>query len=398
VLLECSTVSDWRQIQARIRKAKTSSEPAAQLAKLFERTRDAMAAFELAAVEERAGNSAEAIRWYTTAAQRFRRADWKTKAHDGLTRLGAAIPETPSPDPAQALPQEAAEQVTSSSTFTFVARVETSDATEAEPAASPDEFFRRVLDEERPAPSTQPPAALESGVPAVEGAAGRRRRHRGRRGGRGRRKGKGPAASTPAAGPTTNKALTIDIPPVAPAARSSAAGDSVYTARAWEPAAAPPPSFTPRSSSAEVPDLERGPQMPVRGRPGDPALSSRQAYLESQLRRLLAAAPRSVGEADLAPAGPGVFLISDSDQITYYYVEACQTLRIGIANVLRERRGRVVEREPLRGRFAENLGIPEARVSKYLKDNCLVRWLQLDDGASNLAHFAIAVLRPALND
>jgi hypothetical protein len=138
--------------------------------------------------------------------------------------------------------------------------------------------------------------------------------------------------------------------------------------------------------------------MPVRGRPGDPALSSRQAYLESQLRRLLAAAPRSVGEAELAPAGPGVFLISDSDQMTYYYVEACQTLRIGIANVLRERRGRVVEREPLRGRFSENLGIPEAKVSKYLKDYCLVRWLQLDEGASNLAHFAIAVLRPALND
>ncbi|HYA24869.1 MAG TPA: hypothetical protein VEF05_11955, partial [Terriglobales bacterium] len=139
------------------------------------------------------------------------------------------------------------------------------------------------------------------------------------------------------------------------------------------------------------------PRVPVRGRPGDPALSSRQAYLESQLRRLLAATPHSVGEADSAPAGPGVFLVSDSDQITYYYVEACQTLRIGIANLLRERRGRV-EREPLRARFAENLGIPEARVSKYLKDNCLVRWLQLDDGASNLAHFAIAVLRPALND
>ena len=140
-LLECLTVSDWRQIQARIRKAKTSSEPAAQLAKLFERTRDAMAAFELAAVEERAGNSAEAIRWYTTAAQRFRRADWKTKAHDGLTRLGAAIPETPSPDAAPALPQEAAEPVLSSSTFTFVARVETSDATEAKPWRPPMSFF-----------------------------------------------------------------------------------------------------------------------------------------------------------------------------------------------------------------------------------------------------------------
>jgi len=387
-------VSDWRQIQARIRKAKTSTEPAVQLAKLFERTRDAMAAFELAGVEERAGNSAEAIRWYTVAAQRFRRADWKTKAHDGLTRLGAAIPEATTPDAAPAPSLEIPDPTFSSSSFALEVRIEPADS--AEPAASPDEFFRRVLDEERPAPSAPPAAASESVAPAVDGAPGRRRRHRGRRGGRGRRKGKAPAtAATVAAPPTTARVPAAMAAPVAPAARISAVGDSVYTARPWEPPAAPPASYSERPAE---PAASVEPQMPVRGRPGDPALSSRQAYLESQLRRLLAAAPRSVGEAELAPAGPGVFLISDSDQMTYYYVEACQTLRIGIANVLRERRGRVVEREPLRGRFSENLGIPEAKVSKYLKDYCLVRWLQLDEGASNLAHFAIAVLRPALND
>ena len=27
-----------------------------------------------------------------------------------------------------------------------------------------------------------------------------------------------------------------------------------------------------------------------------------------------------------------------------------------------------------------------------------IGWLQLDEGASHLAHFAIAILRPALND
>jgi len=27
-----------------------------------------------------------------------------------------------------------------------------------------------------------------------------------------------------------------------------------------------------------------------------------------------------------------------------------------------------------------------------------VRWLQLDEGASNFAHFVIAVLRPTLNE
>jgi hypothetical protein len=37
-------------------------------------------------------------------------------------------------------------------------------------------------------------------------------------------------------------------------------------------------------------------------------------------------------------------------------------------------------------------------VSSYLKEHCAVRWLQLDEGASHLAHFAIAVLRPVVNE
>jgi hypothetical protein len=37
-------------------------------------------------------------------------------------------------------------------------------------------------------------------------------------------------------------------------------------------------------------------------------------------------------------------------------------------------------------------------VAKYLAEHCVVRWLQLDEGASNFAHFVIAVLRPALNE
>ena len=85
-------MADWRQIQARIRKAKSSSDPPAQLAELYERTRDAMVAFELATWQEKAGNHAEAARWYTSAAQRFRRALWRTKAEEALTRLGAPIP------------------------------------------------------------------------------------------------------------------------------------------------------------------------------------------------------------------------------------------------------------------------------------------------------------------
>src|SRR3970282_1214526 len=102
-------MADWRQIQARIRKAKGSSEPAAQLAELYEPTSDPRVAFELAVCQEQAGNQAETVQWYTTAAQRFRRAQWRTKAEEALTRLGAPIPE-PGPAPA---PEQLAELVRS---------------------------------------------------------------------------------------------------------------------------------------------------------------------------------------------------------------------------------------------------------------------------------------------
>src|SRR5580692_2071133 len=85
-------MADWRQIQARIRKAKASTTPAEQLAELYERTRDAMVAFELARWQEKAGENAEAAKWYTSAAERFRRAQWRVKAVEALTRLGAPIP------------------------------------------------------------------------------------------------------------------------------------------------------------------------------------------------------------------------------------------------------------------------------------------------------------------
>jgi len=88
-------VSDWRQIQARIRKARTSADPPGQLAALYERTRDAMVAFELAQFHEKIGANIEAVRWYTAAAERFRRAQWKQKAEEALTRLGAPIPVAP---------------------------------------------------------------------------------------------------------------------------------------------------------------------------------------------------------------------------------------------------------------------------------------------------------------
>src|ERR1700733_12505472 len=94
-LLQYRPVSDWRQIQARIRKARTSADPPGQLSALYERTHDAMVAFELGQLYEKAGTIPEAVRWFTTAAERFRRPQWKQKAEEGLVRLGAPIPVTP---------------------------------------------------------------------------------------------------------------------------------------------------------------------------------------------------------------------------------------------------------------------------------------------------------------
>jgi len=116
-----------------------------------------------------------------------------------------------------------------------------------------------------------------------------------------------------------------------------------------------------------------------------------------QFRRLLTCAPLKFDEADRAPLGPGVLLLTDSDLTTYYHVEACQTLRIAIASLLRGGSSRR-DGESIKPRLADHVWFAESRVAKYLSDHCVVRWLQLDEDASRFAHFVIAVLRPALND
>lgn len=238
------------------------------------------------------------------------------------------------------------------------------------------------------APTPATTAAAEA-TPTSEGGAERRRRRRGRRGGRGRHKGPRtgvPAAVVPAAPPAPPSmfdrvAESRTFPVVRPAASTE-----IAESRAHEPE--PVRSYVPAASAASS---------SARVRSGDPALSSRMAQLESQLRRLLACSLHSLEQADEAPAGPGVFLITDSDQTTYYYAEACQTLRVGIGNMLRSGRGSR-EGSNLKEKLAEHLGINEARVGKYLKEHCGVRWLQLDEGAPLLAHFAVAVLRPISNE
>jgi len=394
------TMADWRQIQARIRKAKAGGDAAAKLAELYERTRDAMVAFELARWQEKAGEHAEAARWYTAAAERFRRSQWKTKAEAALARL-----RNPSSAPPIDADAETKAEEGSSSDGSEVnekpfaqddahleshSSDEPSHATEQqhqgdhetnqfEPAIESKESELQMTAGSGPASKPAPSDA------AADQAIRKRPRRRGRRGGRNRR-------GAPRAGsdsPNTNLKSTvssghIDAPSEAPT-------------RTSPPPA--PPSNEPTSPVEQPPYIGERSNAALRGRgrPGEPALASRMAHLESQLRRLLASPQAKLEQAESAPAGPGVLLLSDSEQVTHYYVESCQTLRIAIGNLIRGGRGGK-DLPQLKQRLAENLGIAETRVTNYLKEHCAVRWLQLDQGASELAHFAIAVLRPAVND
>src|ERR1700690_3978128 len=95
-------MADWRQIQARIRKAKNSADAPTKLSELYQRTHDAMVAWELGTVAEKAERNEDAVKWYTIAAEPFSRADWKKKAGEALARLGAPLPGAgakPSPEP-----------------------------------------------------------------------------------------------------------------------------------------------------------------------------------------------------------------------------------------------------------------------------------------------------------
>lgn len=358
-------MANWRQIQGRIRRARTSADPIGKLTELYQKTRDAMVAFETATFAEKAGQTDEAVRWFTTAAERFRRADWRQKAADALTRLGAPVPEFAAEAAPRATP--AKESVEKTEFTGSLAMPAESDATETVASA-----------EVNPEPSQMPSASAAA-------PAGQHKRRRGRRGGRRhKRRGAGAAASSSLPSPRQVES------PVPRAAMLEEAEVPYATAPIIEP-------LSPRGDAETSQFVERATYI----RAGEPALASRFAHLESLLRRLISGALHRVDEVEDAPAGPGVFLLSDSDLTMNYYVEACQTLRIGAAQLVRAGRAGKGAREhggaSLRAQMAEHLGISEAKVSDYLKKHCVVRWLQLDTDAPHLAHFAIAVLRPVLN-
>ncbi len=344
-------MADWKQITARIRRARTGKDPAAQLTNLFIKTRDAMVAFELARYFESVGNSADAGRWYLTAAERFRRSDWKTKAQESATRLGAT---------------EAAEIPAGLTKPEVVATAnETQPAGESEPEKVPAEADSSVVGSEAGTPVEHRPTPSGPGHRQRRGRRGHDSHRPSRRGDSSQRDSRlfGPSRSFTPAAPPEEAAPTV----IEPSSRAS---------------------FD-ETSEISSPSL--------RGRSGDPGLASRLSQLEMNFRRLLACAPTKLEDADRAPAGPGVWVLTDSDLTTYYYVEACQTLRVAIPNMARggtARRGG----ESIKPKLAEHLGIAETRVSKYLADHCVVRWLQMDDGAAHFAHFLVAVLHPSLNE
>jgi len=356
-------MADWKQITARIRRARGSRDPGGQLTLLYEKTNDAMVAFELGRHFEIAKDPAQALQWYLAAATKFRRGDWKTKARDAVVRLGGDLP--PDNDPAP----------------------ETASASSEEPASPPAAVtipdptvpFEQTATafESLTAPAEESPSSSEQPVESETGA-DKKHRRRGRRGGRNRRKtSPGETARTSSRAPAL--ARIVEPSP--------------------EPAEILPPRTVdsraiPRIPVEQVPD----PGAPaIKGRFGDPGLASRLSLLEMQLRRLLTCPPAKLDESAHAPAGPGVFVLTDDDMTTYYYVEACDTLRIAIGSLARSglsRRGNT----NLKSLLADHLGIPETRVTKYLSDHCVVRWLQLDEGSAYFCHFAIAVLRPNLNE
>jgi hypothetical protein len=407
-------MTDWRQIQARIRKAKNSPDALTKLNELFQRTRDGMVAWELGVVEEKAERMGEALTWYTVAAERFRRAEWKKKAEEAVVRLGGTIPV------ATSAPKSEEHSEIDQSLAAELSGVDAKDEDE-EPEASPSPLAYGEIPEseydQASEANAQAAVTAAASTAALEDAGAttgplKKKRRRGRRGGRGRRRKDVVAApglpmqafAESSDSPLPKPELPKPLPFRQPEQRAAAFERPSSVERA---AIAERPIPEPiRQVPVEMPSP--APQLPsersTHGRAGDPALASRMAQLESMLRRLLSSPLHRLDEAEHAPAGPGVFLLSDSDQVTSYYVEACQTLRVGLGNLGRggrtgksSRGGRTFSESGFKNKLAEHLGINESKVAQYMKDHCVVRWIQLDVDAPHLAHFVISLLRTPLN-
>jgi len=419
-------VGNWKQVQARIRKARTGADAPAKLEQLFLKTRDGMVAFELAKVHEEGQREGDALDWYRKAFERFRRDEWRNKAAEAITRLGGtppAVPETQeepgeqeqaAPRPAPAAP--AAHVPTPRSWAALpdqlyyrdqepqvAGELPESEEEESMTSGNADEATETTETEITEAEPIPAGVSHESPQPGMgeKAAGGGKRRRRGRRGGRRHRRGgasdrpAGAAGQPHGAGQSQQGQAgghSQNYPPSQPTRPEE---------HPQAPAPVPPRVAPPRPEGDDTAGWLGARAEEMRTRAGDPGLASRVARLEMQIRRLLACPPHKVSDGDLAPAGPGVLLLSDSDLTTHYYICACDTLRIEISRLTRSDRGgrnRGREGRPLRSQMADHLEISENQVSKYLESHCVVRWLQLDEGAPKVAHFATAVLDPILKE
>lgn len=395
-------MADWRQIRARIRRAKSGPDPATRLEQLFDKTRDGMVAFELAQLEEESGRIERAADWYKRAWQRFRRSEWKQKAEEALVRHGIPIPAEESPRQAEvAQPASAPDEISSEMNEKMdfephpapehvpapeqipelMSAVPEAPAAAEEPSVTPEQEkegeSEAVLAGESPAPvSTEAPARP------------RRRRHRGGRGrGRGKRAAETPAQTPPESDDHATAPVEAKEPeqPQQPEASNHDDHHERRTERRSE--RRPGRSSSRGSTRAYLPEVQIY-------RRGEPALASEIKALEAKLRQLLASPAQTLGEVGELPANPGVFLLSDLDLTTMYYLEACGNMRSALDQLVSGRRGR---QGSVRSRLAKYLGISDSQAGRYLKEHCAARWIDLEESDSNaLGHFARAVLRPEL--
>src|SRR5271168_4886377 len=291
-----AAMADWRQIQARIRKAKNSADAPTKLSELYQRTHDAMVAWELGAVAEKAERNEDAVKWYTIAAERFRRADWKKKAEEALARLGAPIPVAgakPSPEPVFA----AANAAETEPSHEYHGP---GDSEEAQPRLALGEIPEDGVDYAGDSIEVETVHLSDATPPTGAGVAdidanGKKKRRRGRRGGRGRRRKGAPAAPGLPSQAFAESGATHAPSSVAPQTRVPAPTPRFQPSRPaphtepYErvPAAAVAPHEPEYSTHAD----QAAPMLPsertAHGRAGDPALASRMSKLESMLRRLV---------------------------------------------------------------------------------------------------------------
>jgi len=176
-------MTDWKQITARIRRARTSKDPAGQLSNLYQKTRDAMVAFELAKYFETSGRMPMLLMVFSGGGEISPRGLEDQSAGSGGAACGA-----PGEIPLEAGAPPAGE-------FAL-----TPPPVSAQEPSLPFEQNPEALESSVAITSEVQQATDSSGNVPVSTESERKGRRRGRRGGRNRRKGGVGKAAVVAAG------------------------------------------------------------------------------------------------------------------------------------------------------------------------------------------------------